>query len=259
MGVGVGARVEVAGRLRAGDVCRRRVGRAAPSSTSSGEWGRRLDGVEVRLGLIGPAPRRALRAARRGAPPPAGDRRGRRRLGRTRFEGTHASASARALLGGGARDERRCGGCAAGTPIRQAPGVAASGAASAAARSKTPSRSGPGADAPPCCRDHAHPGPRGQAARRRGPPTGAGRRWAYPLHTPRHSVTLVRAPPDLSADERHRPLARAAALVAGHRHLGRPRGPTRRRGVAPRRAPARGGGPRPCGGWPAATPGRSPP
>ena len=51
-----------------------------------------------------------------------------------------------------------------------------------------------------------------------------------------------RAPPDLSADERHRPLARAPALVAGRRHLGRPRGPSRRRHLAARRATARGGG-----------------
>ena len=49
------------------------------------------------------------------------------------------------------------------------------------------------------------------------------------------------APPDLSIDERHRPLARAPALVAGRRHLGRPRGPPGRRDVAARRAPPRGG------------------
>ncbi len=69
VGVGVGARVEVAGRLRPDQRLPPAGGSRRSEQHVLGRMGRQLHGVEVRLGLIGPAPRRALRAARRGAPP----------------------------------------------------------------------------------------------------------------------------------------------------------------------------------------------
>ena len=97
------------------------------------------------------------------------------------------------------------------------------------------------------------------SATRRVRPRWHSRGSTAPLRPPPPGLRSSRAPPHLSADERHRPLARAPALVAGRRHLGRPRGPPR----APRRRGSTGACSRrwraPARRWPAATPGRSPP
>ena len=251
--------------------CRRRAGRPSPRRWSSRRWRTSSEWRRVTPGQSIARTRRPVRRRRCEGRP--------RRLGRPGPKATRTCSPRGETPGADPRHARawrrrgatpcvhRASARLAGPSFRQAPGVASAWGASAAATRSSPREPAPRGQrrlrrgAPTGRRHHGTSARRpGQAARRRGRPRApAARKGVTRCADLRPGLRSSHAPPDLPADEWHRPVAGAPALVAGRRHLGRPGGA---RGAATSRLDgrlARGGGAGAGGARRGATRGRSRP